>query len=51
MSEGEIFMRLLLSGVMLAGGARESWRGNYSIGIFMIMVPVAAWFAWWFGRP
>lgn len=50
MSEGEIFWRVLFSGVMLIGGAREYRRGNAALGGFMAMIPVAAWAAWGFGK-
>jgi hypothetical protein len=49
MTQGEMFWRLLFSIVLLLGGVREYRRGNVSLGVFMLAIPVAAWAAWSFG--
>jgi hypothetical protein len=50
MSQSQLFMTLLLSVVLLAGGVRELWRGNAVVGVVMTAVPVSFWLSRFFGQ-
>lgn len=48
MTQGEAFVRVFITIVLIAGGIRECRRANWSVGTVLLAAPIAAWVSWLF---